>query len=89
MITNETIPTPEVTNILTEIKRVELKAKVLLLWDNFDTREELARDMEQWYIFWKYSNNEHFSIDDIMAIINEVYLEKNPVVVEPVLETNV
>lgn len=65
-------------DILTEDKKVELIATINANWDEFYTKEELARFIEAGYIFGPLGENEHFKIDDIIALINEVDLEKNP-----------
>jgi hypothetical protein len=55
----------------------------------------MGKEIEHSYIFGPLGQNQHFNIDDIMSLINEVDLQKNPpiieevVVEEPALETNV
>lgn len=75
----KTIPeqTQEVI-LISEAKIAEIKAIINTEWDTFYTEEQLARHIEQGYIFGIYSNNEHYQIDFIMGLIKEVYLEKNP-----------
>lgn len=92
MKTLQTTPTPTI-DILTEEKKVEIIATINANWDEFYTASELAHFIEQGYIFGPLGESEHFKIDDIMALINEVELEKNPLpiieetpVVEPIVE---
>ena len=56
-----------------------LKEEIKKHFDDFYTAQELAEDMEQGFIFGKYAKNQHFSIDTIMELINEVQAELNPV----------
>lgn len=80
------IAAPEPIVITTDEKRAEIKALVILNWDEFYTKEELTEDVELGYIFGKYASNQHFSKEWIMDIINEVELEKNPPIEEVVVE---
>lgn len=84
-------PLEEITQpveALTEERKVEILAFINLNWDNFYTKEEMARTIEMGYIFGELGSNLHFKIDDIMELINIVDLEKNPlpVVEEPIIE---
>jgi len=55
-----------------------------------EDKNSLCKDVMEGYIFGKYSHNEHYSIDEIINIYNELYLEKNPLpVVEEVVEEEV
>lgn len=61
-----------------EKKKQEIKDLMLKLWDSFEDKNALAKDIEIGYIFGKYSNNEHFQIDELISLIKEVELELNP-----------
>jgi len=65
-----------------ELKKLEIKNLLLSLWDSKD-KAELCQDIMNGYIFGGYASNEHYNIDDITAIYDEIYLEKNPL---PVME---
>lgn len=80
-----------VPNILTEEKKVELLATINANWDVFETKAELAKFIEEGFIFGTFAKNLHFKIDDIMKLIDEVDLEKNPLPIpepipEPIIE---
>jgi hypothetical protein len=79
-----------IKEILTEEKKAEILAFINANWEEFYTQSEMARYIENAYIFGPLGENEHFKIDDIMDLIQVVYLEKNPVpeVEEPELEEN-
>lgn len=66
-----------------ENKRLEIKNILLAEWDNYTNKVELCKMVEEGFIFGKYANNEHFSIDEIVAIADEIELEKNPPLEEP------
>ena len=72
---------------MNDLKRQEIKDLVVSLWDNYEDKTELAKHIENGYIFGEYASNEQYNIDDITAIIAEVNLEKNPPIIEePVVE---
>lgn len=72
---------------MNDLKRQEIKDLIISLWDSYEDKTELAKHIENGYIFGEYANNEHYMIDSLTAIIAEVYLEKNPPpVVEPIIE---
>jgi len=62
---------------MTEAKRLEIKSLIESRFE--EDKTTLCRDIEQGYIFGTYADNEHYNIDDIVSIWNEVYLEKNPI----------
>ena len=67
-----------------DLKRVEIKQHIVEQWDIFDYKNELAADVKMKYIFGPYANNEHWNIDAIWEIVQEVEAEKNtPIVEEP------
>lgn len=68
---------------MTEEKKVEVLAFINAEWDNFPDKVEMAKTIEHSYIFGPLGENEHFNIDEIVALIKEVDLEKNPL---PVVE---
>ena len=75
-------------------KRIEIKGKVEAMWDDYEVKSHIAKQLEHDYIFGEIASNEHYKIDEIMAIVKEVDLEKNPLPVvvveseeeEPVIE---
>lgn len=71
-----------VPNILTEEKKVEILAFINANWDEYYTKSEMAQYIENAYIFGPLGENLHFNVDDIMKLIDEVDLEKNPPIVE-------
>lgn len=77
---------------MNDLKRQEIKELVISLWDSYEDKTELAKEIERGYIFKPYGENEHYLIDDIVAIIAEVNLEKNPlpepepIIEEPIVE---
>lgn len=88
MKTLETIE--QVPEVLTEELKVEILAFINLNWDEYYTASEMAKDIEHRYIFGPDGQNIHLKIDDIMALIKEVELEKNPLpepeAIEPIVE---
>jgi len=63
-----------------ESRRLEIKAILLGEWDNFQDKVELAKIMaDDWLIYGKYSNNEHYLWTEIHGIIEEIELELNPI----------
>jgi len=73
-----------------ESKKLEIKNIIDSRWE--EDKVELCKDIELGYIFGKYAHNEHYSIDEIVNIWDEIYLEKNPLpiieevpVIEPVI----
>jgi hypothetical protein len=61
---------------MTEEKRQEIKNLIDSRFE--EDKTTLCRDIEQGYIFGTYAENEHYNIDDIVAIYNEVESEQNP-----------
>ena len=88
MKTLETIE--QIPEVLTEELKVEILAFINANWDEYYTASEMAKDIEHNFIFGPDGQNIHLKIDDIMALIKEVELEKNPLpepeVVEPIIE---
>ena len=74
--------TPEYENLLTEDKKAEIKKNISTHWDDFYTADELATYIENGYIFGTFAEDEHFLHGDILQLISEVELEKNPPSVE-------
>ncbi len=72
--------------VVPEEKIIEILAHINREWDTFYTAEELATHIEEGYIFGTYGTSEHYKRDFIMGLIKEVDLEKNPPVVEEVIE---
>jgi hypothetical protein len=69
---------------MSEDKKIEILALINREWDNYEDKMSLARDLEEQYIFGPLGENEHYMIDDILTLIKEVELEKNPLP-EPVV----
>ena len=67
-------------------KREEIKNHLVEDWDKFKYKNELAADVKMKYIFGPYGKDEHFNIDDIWAITQEVETEKSADYVPPVVE---
>lgn len=71
---------------MNEQKRLEIKT---LLDSRFEEdKTELCKEIMMGYIFGPYGTNEHYSIDEINSLWDELYLEKNPlpIVEEPIIE---
>lgn len=83
-----TTPTPEIVpEVFTEALKVEVLATINLEWENFDTANEMATAIMDSYIFGPVDTNVHIKLDDIITLIAQVDIEKNPLpVVEPVIE---
>ena len=62
---------------MTEEKRQEIKNLIDSRFE--EDKTTLCRDIEQGYIFGTYADNEHYNIDEIVDIWNEVYSERNPI----------
>lgn len=58
-----------------ENKILEIKNIAIEKINNSENIADIARDIEQGFIFGKYANNEHYNIDDIVRIVNEVVNE--------------
>jgi len=65
--------------------REQIKSIILKEWDNYQKPilgesglTVLARDIVNGFIFGKYGKNEHYNIDEIVGIIDEVRVEKEP-----------
>ncbi len=67
---------------MNEEKKVEILAIINSEWDKYSDKAEMAKEIEHAYIFGPLGENEHYNIDDISALIKEVSLEKNPVIIE-------
>lgn len=65
-------------NKMTDEKKLQIKEVLLAEWDNFQYKNELAAMVVNGFIFGKYAENEHYSIDEVYAIVQEIELEKNP-----------
>ena len=63
---------------MTDEKKLQIKEIMLKEWDNYPNKTELAKMIEEGFIFGKYASNEHYQIDELVAIANEIELEKNP-----------
>ena len=61
-----------------ESKKLQIKEIMLAEWDNYPNKTELCKMIEEGFIFGKYVQNEHFNIDELVAIADEIELEKNP-----------
>lgn len=61
-----------------ELKKLQIKEIMLKEWDNYPNKTELCKMIEEGFIFGKYAQNEHFNIDELVAIADEIELEKNP-----------
>jgi hypothetical protein len=68
-----------IDNQMSEEKKIEIIADINGMWDEYYTKGELAEAIENGYIFGPMGENEHYKRDEIMALINEVELEKTPV----------
>ena len=63
---------------MTDEKKLQIKEIMLKEWDNYQDKHELASMVEEGFIFGKYGTSEHYNIDEIVAIVDEIELEKNP-----------
>ena len=71
-----------------DTKKQEIKDIINERYD--EEKVSLCKDIMEGFIFGTYATNEHYSIDEISAIYDEVYLEKNPLPEpEPILEEQV
>ena len=61
-----------------ELKKLQIKEIMLKEWDSYPNKTELCKMIEEGFIFGKYAQNEHFNIDELVAIADEIELEKNP-----------
>jgi hypothetical protein len=66
---------------MNENKKIEILALINREFDNYENKADLAREIENSYIFGPLGENEHYNIDEIVSLIKEVELEKNPQVV--------
>jgi len=82
----EIVTQEQIQNIISDEKKIEIKLAIEQHWNDFYTATELANYVDLGYIFGLFGYNEHYMIDDIMMLIQEVQLEKNPPVIEPVIE---
>jgi len=73
-----------------QAKHDEIKALIDSRWS--EDKTALCQDIMSGYIFGTYASNEHYTIDEIISIWDELFLDKNPlpepepIVEEPVLE---
>lgn len=63
---------------MNENKKLQIKEIMLAEWDNYTSKLDLCRMVEEGFIFGKYAQNEHYLIDELIAIAKEIELEKNP-----------
>jgi hypothetical protein len=63
-------------------KRDEIKAILLKEWDSYPDKTKLANMVIEGYIFGKYAHSEHYLIEDILPIVQEIEKEKTPVAKE-------
>ena len=78
----KTLPIVEkINNEMTEDKKIQVLDLIGQHWDDFYTASELAQYLDNGFIFGEFGNSEHYKIDEYMALINEVELEKNPPVI--------
>ena len=63
---------------MTDEKKLQIKGIMLTEWDNYTSKIDLCRMIEEGFIFGKYANNEHFLLEELMIIADEIELEKNP-----------
>ena len=61
-----------------ESKKLQIKEIMLAEWDNYPNKTDLCKMIEEGFIFGKYASNEHYQIDELVAIADEIELEKNP-----------
>lgn len=68
-----------------DTKKQEIKDIINERYD--EEKVSLCKDIMEGFIFGAYGDNQHYSIDEISSIYDEVYLEKNPLpVIEEVIE---
>lgn len=79
----------EQVKVLDVNKEAEILAFINKNWLEFETAHDMAKFIMEGYIFGTFAENQHMNIDEILALIKQVDLEKNPVpvVVEPVVDT--
>lgn len=65
-------------------KQSEIQGHVNSKWKDSSLKEQvkLAKQLENDYIFGKIASNEHYNIDELMKVVKQVDLEKNPPVIE-------
>jgi hypothetical protein len=63
---------------MSDEKKLQIKEIMLKEWDNYTNKIDLAKMVEEGFIFGKYAQNEHYNIDELVAITTEIELEKNP-----------
>jgi len=68
---------------LTEEKKSQILTIIRDKWDVFDTKCDLADHLEQGFIFGLYGN-EHHLLSEYMVLIDQVEVEKTPIVVEDI-----
>lgn len=70
---------------MTDTTKQDIKDIISERYD--EKKSTLCKDIMEGFIFGTYGDNQHYSIDEISAIYDEVYLEKNPLpVIEEVIE---
>ena len=65
---------------MTDEKRNEIKDILLKEWDNYTDKTKIINMVIDGYIFGKYAHSEHYLIEDIMPIVQEIEKEKTPVI---------
>jgi hypothetical protein len=60
---------------MNEEKKLQIRGIVEQEYDNHPDQAELAKSIMEGFIWGKYAKNEHYNIDDIIAIIHEFELE--------------
>ena len=55
-----------------DIKKAEIRQYIVDNLDLFEYKQELAADVKNKYIFGPYGENEHYNIDTIWEIVQEV-----------------
>jgi len=64
------------------IKREEIKQHIIEQWNLFKYKQELAANIKIKYVDGTYATQEHYNIDEIWEIVQEVENEKNPPLVQ-------
>ncbi len=78
---------------MSEEKKIQVLALIYQHWDDFYTINELAWYLQIGFCNGEFGNSEHYQVDEYIALINIVDLEKNPLpiveeepIVEPLIE---
>lgn len=59
-----------------ELKREEIRGLLLQEWDNYPDKIALANKVMNGYIFGQYAHSEHYTVQEILSIVNEIEKEK-------------